>query len=174
MITRNFLTKVRERGFTLTELLVVMFIIGLITISVLANFWRGQNQYSVAVSVQKFQSNLRRVQNMALSGKQVPTGCVAPNCAKGFGIYSKSANNYIIFYNIDNGKVYDIATSVVLENIALDKVLLSPVGKSIFFVPPDPTTYIDGSNSGSQVFTVTNNGYSRVVTVNFSGLIQAN
>ncbi|MBU2265163.1 hypothetical protein KJ784_03200, partial [Patescibacteria group bacterium] len=93
---------------------------------------------------------------------------------KGFGVYSDSATRYILFYNTDSSTIYDSGTSVMLESVILEKVTLSPTGKSIFFVPPDPTTYINGVNSGSQVFIISSGLYSKNLTVYFSGLIEAN
>lgn len=152
-------------GFTLIEVLVVIFIISVISGSVLASSWRGQSQYSVAKAAQKLAADLRRVQGMALAGKL--QGASAP---AGYGLYMQSSGQYLIFYNNGASKIYDGA-SVILETVDMDRVSLSPSGGSVFFVPPDPTTYINGANAGSQAFTITGGSYAKNVTVFVGGRI---
>ena len=154
-----------SRGFTLTELLVVVFIIALISGSFLASFWRGQDQYYVAKAAQKLAADLRRAQSLALAGKM--QGATAP---AGYGLYAPSAGQYVIFYNTDASKVYG-AASVTLETVVLEKAALSPSGANVFFVPPDPTTYLNGSNTGSQTLTIAGTNNSKSVTVSVGGRI---
>ena len=153
-------------GFTIVELLVVMFIISLISASILAGYWRTQDKYCAVRVGQKLAADLRRVQNMALSGKiqdgQVPSG---------YGLYTISSSRFVIFYNIDSNKVFNNG-SVTTEAVTLEGGVLSPVGSSIFFVPPDPTTYIDGVASGSKTFNLNLSGFNEAVTVYSSGRIE--
>jgi len=155
-------------GFTLIELLVSVFIISLLSGSVLVSSWQSQGQYYASKTAQKMMVDLRRVQNMALSGKV--QGVEAPG---GYGVYSQSAERYLLFYNSDSSKTYD-ASSVVLETVDLEKVSLSPVGANVFFVPPDPTTFINGSNNGSQIFTISSadGGTVKNVSAFVSGRIE--
>ena len=152
-------------GFTLIELLVVIFITALISGSVMVSSWRGENQYAVTRAVQKMSADLRRVQSMALSGKT--QDAVIP---KGYGLYSQSASQYLLFYNTGASQVYD-AGSVVMETVVLEKATLAPLGSNIFFVPPAPTTYINGGPGGLQTFTITSGSYAKSITVSGGGRI---
>ncbi len=156
-------------GFTLIELLVVIFIISLISGSVMISYFSGQKQYDVLRVSQKLAANLRQVQNMAISGKK--QGATVPT---GYGLFVTSAGQYQLFYNTDGSPAHN-ASSINFETINLPvNVSLSPASRTIFFVPPDPTTYINGVNSGSLTFTVTSGSTSKSVSVYSSGLIDIN
>ena len=166
-------------GFTLIELLVVIFIISLISGSVLVSSWRNQDQYYASKAAQKLAADFRRVQNMALSGAYVPAGCAPDDCAKGFGLYVKSPNEYVIFYNSDKDKTRYVEDgskeSTDMETITLpNNTSLSPDKKEVYFTPPDPTTYINNGNDSSQAFTIINGSFSKSVTVFIGGRVDIN
>ncbi len=152
-------------GFTLIEFLVVIFIISLISGSVLVNSWKNQDQYYVSRAAQELAANLRLAQSLALSGEI--QGAIIPS---GYGFYSQSATEYLVFYNVDASKIYD-ANSVVLKTLALEKASLAPVGSSIFFTPPNPATFINGVNADSKTFTVTAGSRTKNVTISVGGKI---
>jgi prepilin-type N-terminal cleavage/methylation domain-containing protein len=153
-------------GFTLIELLVVMFIISLLAGSAFVVYSNGQRRYEVSVNLQQLVADLRLVQSMALSGKK--TGAVTP---MGYGLYI-STGQYLLFYNSDTRTSYVAGSSVIIETVSLPAgVSLSPGGSSIYFVPPDPTTYLNDATTGSLVLTLENGATSREVIVNSSGLI---
>jgi len=158
-------------GFSLIELLVVIFIIILISGSVLANYGSGQRKYYVSKTSQQLASDLRRAQNMALAGKT--QGGIAP---KGYGIHINSANQYLIFYNTDTSKLYQGGgVSVILETINTEGgVALSPASYDIYFAPPEPLIYLQGSNSGSYSFTVSLGASSKTVSIDVNGKIETN
>lgn len=159
----------KEAGFTLTELLVSIFIISLMSGSIMVSYSAGQKQYNVLRSTQEFSANLRQVQNMAISGKN--QGATVPG---GYGLFVAGASQYQLFYNTNGSLVHDVG-SINLKTINLPTgVSLSPINRTIFFVPPDPTTYVNGVNSGSQTFTITSGSASKSVSVFFSGLIDIN
>ncbi|OGZ34103.1 MAG: hypothetical protein A3I88_03230 [Candidatus Portnoybacteria bacterium RIFCSPLOWO2_12_FULL_39_9] len=155
------------KGFTLIELVVVIAIMALLSGFVLANYRQGQSRYDLETAAQIFIANLRRAQNLAMVGLE-------QNGASpfGYGIYTPDSNSYLIFYNQTGDNDYQPA-SIDLEVISLpSRVFISPIGRSIFFTPPDPTTYINGENSGSQSFTLTKDGEIRSVTIYSSGRIE--
>lgn len=156
-----------QAGFTLVELLVVIFIISLISGSVLYSSWKGQDQYYVSKSVQKLAADLRRAQNLALSGQT--QGVIMP---RGYGLYFVSGSQYYIFYNTSSDLVYAAGASVLLETINLtNNAVVSPIAQSIYFTPPDPTTYINGVNSGSLTLILTKGTRSKTITTYSSGKI---
>ena len=153
-------------GFTLIELLVVMFIVSLLAGSAFVVYSNGQRRYEVSANLQRLVADLRLVQNMALSGKK--TGVVTPI---GYGLYA-TTGQYLLFYNSDTSTSYMAGSSVIIETVNLPAgVSLSPGGSSIYFVPPDPTTYLNGVSTGSLTLTLANGNASREIIVNSSGLI---
>src|SRR3989339_493191 len=159
----------KEMGFTLIELLVSIFIVSLISGLMIIGYLSGQKQYDVLRVAQEFSTNLRQVQNMAISGKN--QGAIKPI---GYGLFVIDAGQCQLFYNTNESLVHD-ADSISLKTIILSaNVSLSPTGSTIFFVPPDPTTYVNGVNSGSQNFIITSGNVSKSVVVYSSGLIDIN
>jgi prepilin-type N-terminal cleavage/methylation domain-containing protein len=157
----------KQAGFTLIELLVVMFIISLLSGSVLIGYWGGQKRYDVSRAAQQMLADLRRAQNLALSGKMQMA--VSP---AGYGIYVSAADRYTLFYNTNSARRHDGA-SLDMEQVSLPaNVKLAPVGTSVYFTPPAPVTYINGASVGSVVFTLTNASYSKTITVYASGRIE--
>ena len=156
-----------DAGFTLVELLVVMFIIVLLSGSVMAGYWSGEKSHAVLRVAQQMTADLRYVQNLALAGS-----AQAEVIPYGYGLYAPTSGQYLLFYNVDSVKTYVAGESVILSNVNLTDTTLSPAGATIFFVPPDPTTYINDLSSGSQAFTVSSGSYSKSVTVYASGKIE--
>ena len=171
----------KEEGFTLIELLVSMFIISLISGSAIVSFFSGQKQYDVSQASQNFLAKMRQAQTMAIAGKM--QGSVMP---AGYGLYVTGPSQYKIFYNkvVDStadsklyyGSPYYVGipnNSVDVETVNLPaNVTLSGYGfGTVFFVPPDPTTYIYGYNSGSQIFSLTSGNSTKNLIVSYSGVI---
>jgi len=163
----SFFSKDKRAGFTLIELLVVIFIVSLLSGSALVIYRNGQQRYEVSTSLQQLVANLRLVQNMALSGKKA--GSVMP---VGYGLYVSATGEYSLFYNSDSATSFSAGSSVIVESVNLPaSVSLSPVGSSVYFVPPDPTTYLDGAASGSLSLVLASGSVSRQVNIFASGLI---
>jgi Tfp pilus assembly protein FimT len=158
--------KLRRRsalgGFVLIELLVVAFIVALVSGSATVSYKNSQDQYAVSTTAQRLMADLRRAQNMALAGKT--QGANAP---QGYGLYVSSGSQYVLFYNNNGNTLY--AGSTIFETITLNNATLSPVGTSVYFSPPGPTTYINGFTGGSQIFTIISGNYSKKVMVDASG-----
>lgn len=156
----------KSSGFTLIEMLVVIAIVAMLSSAVVTSSFAGQKRYDLARAVQQMSADLRRVQNLALAGKM--QGGVSP---AGYGLYT-SGNSYVLFYNLNSNKDHHGA-SIDIETITLPtNVSLAPTGTSIYFVPPDPTTYINGASAGSLTFTLINEAYSKTITVYASGRIE--
>jgi prepilin-type N-terminal cleavage/methylation domain-containing protein len=158
----------KELGFTLIEFLVVLFIISLISGAALANYGSSKQRYYVSKATQQFASDLRRAQNMALTGKI--QGMTVP---QGYGIHIVSSSQYLLFYNTDSQKTYQ--GSGVLETINIEGgSALAPVNYDIYFTPPEPLTYLQGVNSGLQLFVISSGSYSKTVSINVNGKIEIN
>lgn len=152
------ITKAKNQfGFTLNELLVVIFIITLFSTSVAISYSNSQRQYAVSMVAQRLMSDIRRAQNLALSGRV--QGAVVPNR---YGISVLSGTQYQLFYNADTG------ASGVVDTITLSNATLSPVGASIDFSSPEATI------SGPQTFVIVNGSHSKRVMVDSSGVVSIN
>jgi prepilin-type N-terminal cleavage/methylation domain-containing protein len=146
----------RQKGFTLIELITVVVIITTLFVIVLANYRSGQLKQAIVQAEKKLISDLRRAQNMAISGTSVN------NQYYGYGIYmdiGSGGNNksYIIYGEKEQGsQSYNQGVDVIIETIALpEKTIIQEVSSAnqklgIFFEPPDPKTYIDSSPQSNQ------------------------
>lgn len=178
---KNKLIKEKRRllfqaGFTLAEMLVIMFIISLLSTLILANYRGGQRQYALNDATKKLLSDLRKAQNMAISGS---------GNSKGYGISAVSSSTSYIIFGDNNGNFrYESGTDVVLETISLPlgiKILsVSPLlgGRlSVVFAPPAPTTFINAQSTLglSATFTLqTDDGsLTKTITTTTAGLINS-
>ena len=157
-------------GFTLIELLVSTFIIILISSLTLAGHFAGQRVYKTAQAAQELVANLRRAQNLALAGN-------VQNSAKGFGVYVESQNSYLLFYNTGASLIYQSPQSRQIDKIHLTSGLkFDQIGFSVFFTPPDPTTFANGVQGQSQEFKIESldGAVFKIVTVQANGRIDIN
>ena len=150
-----------KKAFTLIELLTIISIVVLMTITIFANY--GKNNYTFALerSGQKLVQDLRRTQGMAMSGfEENSTG------GNAYGIYfdKSSANKgkYIIYLNKNADMSYEgESTDLTKETINLENGIeiydiISTTGSvdshptyiSVAFEPPRPLTYVNNNYSG--------------------------
>jgi len=169
-----------KNGFTLVEILVVVFIIAILTSVLVTNFPKGRQQFALQRAAHKIIQNLRKAQEMAMSAREEI--CLGGEKADGFGIYfsQSSPNSYLLFANCDEFYNYDATSGdKILENIDLEKGIkiynLLPVLLSITFVPPSPITYINGfPGLEAQIVISLESDTSKikVIRVNKAGLIE--
>ncbi len=144
------------RGFTLIEMLVVMSLMMVMTTSFYLNFRQASvGRSALNQAAAQVISDIRRTQSLALAGSQYPTGTVV--C--GFGLHYVNATSYQVYVVPDrdnNGScANEIATTV--NHLASDpattvvetrtfpntNISITAAFSDIFFVPPDPKTYIN-------------------------------
>ncbi len=172
----------KDFGFTLVELLVVVSVVSIISSITLVNYRRGFVQHSLSQSNQKLLADLRKVQNMAISG----VGIASDFCGYGINI-NKSSDPYSYIIYVDknsdcsiSNKKYDVGDDIIEEVNLTNKIKInftSPSPLDILFKPPEPLTYINQSNSlGIDASIVLEaEGFSlptKTITVNTSGLIE--
>ncbi len=145
--------KFNQAGFTMAEIIVVIFIFITITTLVLASFRRGEQRAQFLLVTEQIASDIRGMQIQTLTGiieeEIVATG--------GHGLYFDTDQNsqYILFR--DNGdEVYDVGAGDVIletvqfpENFSLSSLTTNPL--TIVFKPPKPTIYINGEQSITQI-----------------------
>ena len=98
-------------GITLVEILVVVFIIGTFLMILVADFPKIQRQFALSRATYKFAQDLRRAQDMALSGVEIKKSGAAETIinAKGYGVYINLADSnkqYIIYADRDDSQTY--------------------------------------------------------------------
>ena len=164
-------------GFTIIELLVVIFIIGLLSTLVLVNYRGGQKKYALSQSVQQLVSDLREAQNMAMSGVDIEGQYY------GYGVYVNRHDlntSYQLYADENNDNKYDSGES--LETVSLPEgieiKLTSPASKvDVFFRSPEPTTYINSPSSvnpGTITLELKGASLTKTITVTTAGLIYSN
>jgi len=185
-----------NKGVTLVEVIVVILIITIFSGIMISDFPRIRRQFAISRTVYRFSQDVRRVQNLALSGVFLEVDGI-PVKTKGYGIYMNLVGNrkqYIIYADTQyaDGKFsytpgeypygdYIIEAAQVdtdSPDVSIDS--LSGVGGSsvsIEFVPPNPTTVITPLLSDKDrveiIFALDSDSTeTRVVSVNKLGLIQ--
>ena len=92
----NFKNKNFKRGTTLVELIVAIAIIAIFSVIVIANFPRIKKQFSLSRATYKLAQDIRRAEDLGLSGSQAVDGLEA----KGYGFYVDDKMNnkeYLIY-----------------------------------------------------------------------------
>jgi|TARA_Y100000031_G_scaffold69444_1_gene77173 prepilin-type N-terminal cleavage/methylation domain-containing protein len=169
----------KQSGFSIIELLVVMFIIVTIASLMLANHRLGQKKYALSQSAQRLASDFRRAQNMALSGVDVFSSQYY-----GYGVYlGKNDDFYILYGDENNNDKYDggdtiIETIYFPSQVEIQSLAPPPTSKKdMFFKSPDAATFIDGAGivGGSATIILQIKGDSssiKTITITTAGLIQ--
>jgi len=161
-----------QRGFTLVELLVSIFIIVLMSGIILANYRQSGQQFALQRSANKLAQDIRRAQEMAM-GAAEHAGCPA-DYKYGYGIYliATESGHYILFADCDNGEDYD--SGEMVEDIKFESGVkiktLSGDPLTITFTPPDPKITI--SSPAPATITLGNDSQTKTITLNSAGLIE--
>ena len=141
----------KKNGFTLAEILTVVFVFLIITTLVLANFRKGEQTSQFLLATEQLASDIRKMQTQALTGI-IEEEIVASG---GFGLYFDTAEaDYYLLFRDDGDQDYDgedtILETVFLPNgITLGSLTEDPL--AVIFQPPKPTVYINGVQSTNSV-----------------------
>lgn len=158
--------KTHNRGFTLIEALVVIFIIGLVSAILIVNWRRNEKQYQVQRIAQEIVQNIRRAQDMALNsfkyGTEVPYS---------YGIFfdKNDKDSYIIFGDKNNDNIYktsDIKIEEILieSGVRIDSLSSGNKDLNITFTLPDGFTNINPA-AVSAIVIIKNTDGSRSKTI---------
>jgi len=160
-----------KKGFTLVELLVVISIIILLTGLVTTNYRAGQKSFYLQRSTQKLASDIRRVEEMAISTREI--SCGKPD----YGIYvgpNFPTNSYILFADCNLNQHYDSGSDVKIEENQLETgvqiISVSPSPLNLTFTPPDPTVNVSGGTQAQ--ILISNSAGQKTITVEKTGLIE--
>ncbi|HHD92306.1 MAG TPA: hypothetical protein ENL06_01610 [Candidatus Portnoybacteria bacterium] len=166
--------KKTSRGFTLAEIMTVLFITLLVLGMGIFNYHSGQETYNLNNAVNKLIANIRQAEHWSVVGKNYsgtfPKG--------GYGIYLTANNSsYIIFANNSTTThSYGGAITPDIETISLPKKViiqsLTPVSPlNIVFQPPWPVVYVNNSTTTSATITLkdTLTNKTKTITINNQG-----
>lgn len=94
-----------KKGITLVEIIVVIFIIALFTIIMISDFPKMLRQLGLSRATYNFSQDLRKTQDLGLSGVKLSDINNQSISVKGYGIYinlSNSIKQYIIYADVAN------------------------------------------------------------------------
>ncbi|OGZ90402.1 MAG: hypothetical protein A2528_02360 [Candidatus Staskawiczbacteria bacterium RIFOXYD2_FULL_37_9] len=153
-----------ENGITLVEIIVVIFIIGIFSVILVADFPTIQKQFALSRATYKLGQDIRKTEDLGLSGVQIT------DKVKGYGIYFNLQNSpavkYLIYADIDGNQEFDgnfltgfcsddsgedciieiVDISEESKSLYIDRIenIDNPVSgfTSVNFSPPNPTVKI--------------------------------
>lgn len=192
--------KYSDKGITLVEIVVVIFIIVMFSMIVVADFPKIQRQSALSRVTYKLAQDFRKTQDLGLSGVQINDKYGNLIKAQGYGIYinfNEPITQYIIYADVDRSQTYNANQSCdfperdpyidcAIETIDISKensrLYIEPVKHisgtltSINFMPPGPTVNIQNITSGYSDIEIvlgitSDSSLKRIVLVNKAGLI---
>ena len=166
-----------QKGFTLTELLVVTAIIVILSAIILPSYRIGERQLNLQGSAYKLSQDLRRAEELSMSAKDF--SCGAGWRMKGYGLTLAANNDYYwLKARCDEiaspGPPYDdrpVGNRIDLEKgVKILILTINPLG--IFFYPPEPEVDLAGFNEAQITISLkTDISKTKTVTINKAGLI---
>lgn len=136
----HFFYKRKNEGFTFIEMLIVIFIIGLIATSVVVSIRKSNKESSLRFARENLGAVLKQAQTMTFSGKTKLSGGEVP--AGGYGVYIQTTTSYILFADDDGEGDYDSGEGIETINLP-EKIEFFESGGGAFrrtrviFRPPD-------------------------------------
>ena len=104
-----------NKGVTLVEIVVVVFLIAIFSMFLVSDFPKILKQVALSKATYKLQQDLRRVQDLGLSGITIKNDSGNEILAKGYGIYvdsnSQPVTQYLMYANLNNDVTYNSSNS---------------------------------------------------------------
>jgi len=177
------LSKNRQKGFTLIEVIISATIIAVLTGISLANYHSAGQRTELNIFMQQMASDIRLMQSYALSSYEYEDTI----SSGGWGFYVNNVNNnYVLFADNSNDEAYDgisehFKTVNFPDGIEVESIIGDLTGLensvNITFVPPKPTTNIGNNltaNDNNDVIIIlkdNRNNITRNIEINYFGLI---
>lgn len=170
-----------EKSFTITELLVIIFIVSLMSALVLPRFRAGERQFALQASSYKLAQNIRRAQELTMSAHHYD--CGAGWKMKGYGIFLDTTSNdfYSLNARCEDEVVPGIYKAGTIEQVELEKGIIikelkvdgsSQIDLNVFFFPPDPLIVFGGTVEARITLCLRNDPTTdKDISVNMTGLI---
>ncbi|MDP3900900.1 MAG: type II secretion system protein [bacterium] len=168
---------VEERGFTLTELLVVIAVMALLTALTVPNLRLGGRQLALDRSAQRLAQDIGQAAELVLRAQSFD--CGGTNFVSGYGVYFDTATptSYFIFVDCNDNQKYEAGPDQIIDTMNLEsRVTISALSispnLSITFVPPKPEVWLNPGNATEVQITLgTPDSGTRIVKVNNRGMI---
>ncbi len=136
--------KLVQNGYSMIELMVVIFIFIVIFTATMANFRHGERTEELRLAADHVASVIRQAQSQALAGIGEET-----DLSTDYGLlFIEEINQFLIYKDNNKNKIYDIVGNELIETITLPQTItITEVTGGILnivFSPPRPTIYING------------------------------
>lgn len=177
-----FLNKKSNKGFTILEIIIVVFFMGLISTVVVVSYNKGGNDISLLISTRRLTQDIRRVQTMA--GKEEIScktgGSYDDDYSYSYGIYIDETknNSYIIFADCNGDNIYTGDDEIIEEITIEDAVKIGDFSPKtsgnlyIVFTPPSKVFINENEEIAEITLYLKNNpSETQTVSVNEVGMI---
>lgn len=144
----------KQQGFSLVEMLVVIFIVALISATLIFNWRKNEKQYLLQRVAQNIVQDIRKMQDMTLNGtkyeNQIPYS---------YGIFfdKNKKKSYQLFGDINGNNTYqpsdmEIGAEISIESgIEIDSLSSGAQNLNITFLIPDGFTKINPSSPTASI-----------------------
>lgn len=173
-----FETGKQHKGFTLTELLVVIGIMAVMTAVVFPNIRLGDKRLALERASQKLAQDTGRMLELSLRVHEY--NCSGGGSVSGYGVFFDigSPTEYVLFVDCNDNQKYNsgidgIFGIVEIESgIQISAVSINPKF-SVVFLPPDPEVFFNPGNETEVQVTLQESSGSatKIIKINSRGLI---
>ncbi|MBI4138047.1 MAG: prepilin-type N-terminal cleavage/methylation domain-containing protein [Candidatus Wildermuthbacteria bacterium] len=176
-----------SRGFTIPELLVVIFIMSFMSGLVLVNWRAGERGLALDRAAHKLGQDVRRAQELAMRAQ--PFACAAGSIS-GYGVFFSQdmPESYSLFAECNGNNAYNDGTDGLVETVSLEPGIsiqdvfpaLPAVKRgSVVFLPPMPVIAVTSGTASPIVRTqmavvlqrADDSSLTRRVTITNKGII---
>jgi prepilin-type N-terminal cleavage/methylation domain-containing protein len=150
-------------GFTMMEMLVVIFIIGVMSSILVVNWRKNEQTYLVQRTAQEIAQNIRKAQDLALTSKKYSVSEDVPSYY-GINFATNNPTSYFIFADKNGNKTYqpsdfkiDNKNILISSGVQID-YLSAGNNLDIAFSIPDGFTYVNGQTVDSTTIRIKKTG----------------
>lgn len=178
MIKKEGISNGASKGFTVPEILVVIFMIALLSLITLPYYSAAKQQLAVERSASKLAQDIRLIVEKAMSVQEEPA------CGAGFGygygikLSDSDPEEYLLFADCNDNGSYQPSDELISqgqvefeEGVEIES--LSRNNLNIVFRPPDPTVTISNDDNTATIIirSIRYPEKKRTIIINKVGLV---